>query len=180
MKGCSLLVLTGLIVCFAVTACKPVPVPNNNSGPTPSPSTFCCLPSPSPTPTIDPEQLVRKIKQLQKEYVQDSTGLEAGECFTDDDLNQFNADKKTAEIVAGLQKDKDFTALLAAIRGMTPARRGELLDRALDTYRRTWLELHLNPKTASAERLREGQTDAGMRAEKLIAKTVVDFVKEKI
>lgn len=137
-------------------------------------------PVPTPTPQVKPNGLVEKIKQIQREYVQDSTGTEAGQCFTDNDFKQFISDRKTAKIVERLQKDNDFKALLNAIKDMNPEQRADLLDRALNTYRKAWSELRLNPNTASADKLREGQTEAGMKAERLIAQTVVDLVKKMI
>lgn len=185
MKYRSLLVLIGLAVCLSISACNNAPEarPATNSAQTPStPSETYSTPraSASVPPQVDAERLIDKIKQIQSEYVQDSTGTEAGQCFTDDDFKQFISDRKTAEIVEGLQKDNDFQALLSAIKEMNSSQREELLGRALNTYRKTWSELRLSPTTASADKLREGQTEAGMKAERLIARTVVDLVRRTI
>lgn len=182
MKCRSLLVLSGLAVCLSASACNNAQPPTN-SAPTPSTRTDT---SPTPresgsVPTKpDPKRLIDKIKQLQGQYVQDSTGTEPGQCFTDDDFKQFISDRKTAEIVEQLQKDTDFKALLNAIKDMNSEQREDLLNKALNTYRKTFSELRLNPKTASSEELRKGQTNAGTKAEKLIAQTVVDLVRKTI
>ncbi|MCA1614567.1 MAG: hypothetical protein LC795_10600 [Acidobacteria bacterium] len=89
-------------------------------------------------------------------------GIQAGQCFTDNDLNRFKTDKTVDKIVDDLKKDKDFLAIIESIKGMQ-GERAALLDRALQTYRKTWGELNLNPATASAEELRKGQTEAGHR-----------------
>lgn len=181
MKYRSLLLLTGLAVCLSAAACNDAQPPPTNSGPTPSPdSSPVPSPSASVSRTVDPKRLIDKIKELQREYVRDSTGTEADQCFTADDFTQFKSDRKTAEIVERLQKDSDFKALLNSIKDMNPEQRGDLLDQALNKYRRTWSELHINPKTASAEEVLKGQSKAGSDAEKLIAQTVVDLVRKMI
>jgi hypothetical protein len=181
MKYRSLLLLTGLSVCLSASACNNAPPSSTNSAPTPSPER-----SPAPTPSaslptkVDPKQLIDRIKQLQTEYVRDSTGTEADQCFTDDDFKQFNSDRKPAEIVERLQKDNDFKRLVSAIRDIDSSQREDLLNKASNTYRKPWSELRLNPTTASAEELRKGQTKAGSEAEKSIARTVVDLVRRMI
>ena len=183
MKCRYFLILTGSAFCLFASACA-VQQPSTDSYQTPS--NQANTPHPSPTPSVSPtpvpkpspEQLLTKIKQLQGVYVKDSTGTEADQAFTDDDLNQFIRDKKTTEIVERLEKDNDFKALVNAIKAMDSEKRSDLLDRGLKTYRHPWSELHLNPKTASADELRKGQTDAGSKAEKLIAQTVVDLVRK--
>lgn len=185
MKYRSLLLLIGLAVCLSAAACNDAPPagPATNSAQTPSPRT-----DNSPTPRasasvpakVDPEQLIDRIKRLQGKYVRDSTGTEADQCFTDDDFDEFNKQKKTAEIIGELQNDKDFIAIINAVRGMDMAKRSALLDKALSTYRKEWRLLKLNPDTASPAALLEGQSKAGMKAEKLIAQTVVDLVKKMI
>lgn len=185
MKRRSLLVLTWSVFCLFAIACT-VQQPPTNSNQTPSnqANTPLLSQTPSESPTLsskaNPEQLIAKIKQLQGEYVRDSTGIEADEAFTVDDLNQFISDKKTTEIVERLKKDNDFRALVNAIKEMGSEKRSDLLDRGLKTYRKPWSELHLNPKTASADELRRGQTVMGSKAEKLIAQAVVDLVRQMI
>lgn len=185
MKYRSLLLLIGLAVCLSAAACNDAPQtgPATNSAQTPSPGT-----DNSPTPRasasvpaiVEPEQLIDTIKRLQGKYVRDSTGTEAGQCFTDDDFDEFNKQKKTAEIVGELQNDKDFIAIINAVREMDMAKRSALLDKALNTYRKEWRVLKLNPATASPDELLKGQSTAGMKAEKSIAQTVVDLVKRLI
>jgi hypothetical protein len=183
MRNLSLIVFSAVAV-FILAACDDG-TKSMNSASTPSPQ---ISPNPSPSPSesqtvslkVDPERLIAIIKQLQTEYVRDSIGVEAHECFTDDDFNQFISNKKTVEIVERLHKDNDFGNLVNAIRDLNSDSRSNLLNRALNTYRRTWSELHLNPNSASADELRKGQTRGGMQAEKLIAQTVVDLVRQML
>jgi hypothetical protein len=135
---------------------------------------------PTNSPRVNPERLIDIIKQLQMEFVRESFGLESGECFTDVDLSKFMREKKTAEIVRRLNNDKDFLALVNVIREMKSEDRSALLDKAQKTFKKTWRELRLDPQAASADKLREGQTDAGQKAERLIAQTVVNLVRQVI
>jgi hypothetical protein len=179
------LIIFGAIGVFLVAACGDGTQSINNSASSPSPQSSS---GPSSRPTepstvalkVDPERLISFVKQLQTEYVQDSTGIEAHECFTKDDFNQFVSDKKTAEIVERLRNDNDFRNLVSAIRDLSFDKRSDLLSRASNIYRRTWSELKLNPKTASADELRKGQTLEGMKAEKLIAQAVVNLVRQML
>lgn len=135
---------------------------------------------PPPSSKVKPERLIDIIKQLQMEYVGESFGLESGQCFTDVDFNKFIRVKKTAEIVERLRNDRDFIAVVTAIRDMKSEDRSALLDKARLTYKKTWRELRLDPRSASADQLRKGQTDAGQKAERLIAQAVVDLVSRMI
>jgi len=186
MKCLCLIVVAALCGGLLVSACsdQQKPEDQNQGPPTANQATNKVSPQPSESPAVtakvDPEQLIATIKQLQRDYVQDSTGIEAGECFTDDDLNQFKNQKKPAEIVERLQRDNDYKSLVQTVKQMDASKRTDLLDKALNTYRRNWSELHLNPKTAAADELRKGQTVAGSKAEKLIAETVVDLVRRMI
>lgn len=134
----------------------------------------------APSLRVEPERLIDIIKQLQMEYVGESFGSESGQCFTEVDLNKFTRENKTSEIVEKLKKDKDFAALVSAIKDLKPGERSILLDRARKTYKKTWLELRLDPRTTSADELRKGQTVHGQRAEKSIAQAVVELVSGMI
>src|SRR5258707_750416 len=127
-------------------------------------------------PSLPKDEDMKKAKH-QHGIAQTRTAAEA---FTDVDLNQFIRDKKTDEIVERLKRDNDFNALVNAIKEMDSEKRMDLLHRASKAYRNSWSELHLNPETASADELRKGQTVAGMKAEKLIAETVVDLVRKDL
>jgi hypothetical protein len=179
------LVIFGAIGVLLVAACGDGTQSVNNSASSPSPQSSSGPPArPTESATVaakvDPERLISLVKQIQTEYVRDSTGIQAHECFTKDDFNQFVKDKKTAEIVERLRNDNDFRNLVSAIRDLSFDKRSDLFSRASNTYRRAWRELKLNPETASADELRKGQTDEGMQAEKLIAQAVVNLVRQML
>ena len=61
--------------------------------------------------------------------------------------------------------------------------RAKLLDKAANTYRRSWRELGIPtmlPFLLCRENLLRGQTDAGSEAEKLIANAIVGLVVDEI
>ena len=190
MRFRPLLVPAGLALCLFAPACgdgqpspaTPTPTPGQ---PTPTQVSNTRPPENSggnpPLPTkVNPELLINKITQLQRANVRDSVGKQAGQCFTEVDLDKFKAEKKTAQIVGQLEKDKDFLAIVDSISEMKPEERTALLDRALGNYRKTWAELGLDPDSSPKEKLREGQTEKGQEAEKLIAEAVVDLVRKKL
>jgi hypothetical protein len=185
MRFRSPLVAAGLAACLFLLACpQPTPPPTDSPvtpAPTASGTRTPATPTPSPTAAPkNPERLIDLIRQLQHEHVRDSSGIQAGQCFTDNDLAKFKADKVTAEIVGHLKDDKDFSAAVDSIRAMDSGERTKLLDKARQTYKKTWAELGYDPATTPAAKLREGQTDAGQEAERLIAEAVVDLVRQKL
>jgi hypothetical protein len=69
-----------------------------------------------------------------------------------------------------LRKDKEFTNVVLALKASPPHEQQKLLDAALNTRRPTWAELGRID--------RQGQTEAGQEAEKMIAEAIVNLVKE--
>lgn len=123
-------------------------------------------------PKVKPEELITIIKIQQKKYVKESWGTHAYQCFTDDDLKKFEDDKVPIKIVEKLKTDNKFIDIVLAIKDMTPSDWQDLKERSLSTYKRTWTEL--------GKVDREGQTEAGQKAEKMIAEAIVDLVIEFI
>ena len=141
--------------------------------------------SPSPTPTVSmtplttitptpsitkPDKLIEIIKQQQGKNVRESHGEEASQNFSESDLANFIKGKKTTKIAEELKRDNEFIDTVFAIKAMPPNERQKLLERASNTYKPTWAELgKIDP---------HGQTEAGQKAEKMIADTIVNLVKE--
>jgi hypothetical protein len=130
--------------------------------------------------TSNPDELLNIIRRLQKKYVRDSWGKLDYECFTEVDLEKFNNEGILFKIVTSLEKDKGFKSLTERIGRMPIAQRADLLNRAENTYKRTWSQLNFNPNTSSREQLLTGQTEAGTKAEKSIAETVVSSANRQI
>jgi hypothetical protein len=120
----------------------------------------------------DPEALLKIIKNKQAKNVRESYGEFASQCFTDDDLSRFIREDRPSSIARGLKKDKSFLSVVGAIKKMHVAERKALFERALATYKLTWAEL--------GKISREGQTEAGQKAERLIAETIVNLAKESV
>lgn len=130
--------------------------------------------SPKSTPEIqieDPKgRLIEIIKAQQSIYVKESWGTEAYQCFTDDDFSTFKDSNIPSKINEELKNDNEFISLVFVIKKMPPNDRQKLLTLAKSTYKRTWDEM--------GRISREGQTDTGQKAEKLIAKGIVDLISE--
>jgi hypothetical protein len=141
---------------------SPIPAASNtppvNSGNTPVP------------PNIKPDKLIEIIKQQQEKNVRLSYGEEASQNFSSVDLANFVREKTTAKIAEELKGNNEFLDTVSAVKAMPPAERQKLLDRAAVTYKPTWAQLgKIDPS---------GQTEAGQRAERMIAEAIVNLVKE--
>jgi hypothetical protein len=122
------------------------------------------------TSTVSPEELLVVIKSQQQSEVKESYGEYRGQNFSDEDLKAFK-EKNTPQAVAErLRRDGHFIDVVLAIKRMEPGARQQLLGVGVQTYRKTWAEL--------GRMSREGQTEAGQEADRLIAKAIVDLVKE--
>ena len=121
-------------------------------------------------PKVDPKKLLEIIRQQQLNNVKESYGEWAYQCFTDDDLNRFVEKKIPSEIANQLKQNNQFLEVILAIKKLQPSKSQKLLDKCLKISRPTWAEL--------GKISREGQTEAGQKAEKMIAKSIVDLVKE--
>jgi hypothetical protein len=121
-------------------------------------------------PVNDPKKLVGIIKQQQHDNVKESHGEYVNQCFTDEDLKRFVEGKKTVEITKQLKKNNHFLETVLAVKKMRPSERQNLIDECLKISRPTWAEL--------GRISREGQTEAGQQAERMIAKAIVDLVEE--
>jgi hypothetical protein len=127
--------------------------------------------SPSSLETqYDEHPLIKLIRSEQNKHVGVSTGTEAAQCFTTDDLRNFKREDVPGQVTARLKKASEFAALVGQIRLMAPADRSRLLSRASKTFKPTWQQLG---KITSA-----GQTDAGQEAERLLAKAITQLAVE--
>jgi hypothetical protein len=142
----------------------------NNSGQQPASD------GPSPpisnnrAPTVKPDQLIDIIKEQQRIHVKESFGVEAYQSYTYKDLEKF-AQSRTPEIIAQkLKNDSEFIDIVLAIKQMPSAERQKLLELGVNTFKKTWAQTgKIDPA---------GQTEAGQTAEKMIAESIVNLVKE--
>lgn len=121
-------------------------------------------------PKAKPEELISIIQEQQKKNVRESWGELAHQCFTDNDLARFVENKTTERITDSLKRAPRFLDVVLAIRKMQPGGRSALLISADKPLRRTWTEL--------GSISREGQTEAGQDAERMIATAIVNLVKK--
>jgi hypothetical protein len=113
---------------------------------------------------MDPKMLIDIIKDQQRQYVRESYGEAASECFTDDDLQKFKRKEITNTVREILKRNNEYLAIVIAFKKLNSVAQQKLLDDARNTYQQTWAEM--------GRISREGQTDAGQAAEKMIANEV--------
>lgn len=121
-------------------------------------------------PEVKPDELVKLIKEQQATYVKESWGTYDYQCFTDNDLNNFINSRIPERIANNLRSDNHFIDIVLSIKRMPPSEWQELKKVSLNTYKPTWGQL--------GSISREGQTEAGQKAEKMIAKAIVDLASE--
>ena len=134
-------------------------------------------PAPADTNKVKLE-LINLIKNKQH-AVRDSTGLNNYDNFTRQNLDQFKRDRVPEHIADDLKNDERFEDLVSQIKSLNPDDRQKVLDAAETTYRLSWSQLGLNPATASAEDLKRGQSEAGSEAERMIAESIVNLIREQ-
>lgn len=143
----------------------PAPSPTINNTNTPQP------PTPTPTlPLTKADLLIQIITEQQQENVRESYGELAGQNFSDVDLKEFIRNRAAQNIAEQLKSDNRFLDVVLAIKRLSPSERQQLLQRGLNTHKPTWAQLgKVDPK---------GQTEAGQKAEKMIAEAIVTLVKK--
>jgi hypothetical protein len=119
---------------------------------------------------VDPMQLTELIKTQQSENVQKSNT--ETDCFTDADFAKFIELRKQDQIVTNLMNQNSFIDLIISIKKMTPSSRQSLLDTSKKIAKPTWVEL--------GSITSKGQTEAGQKAELLIAKAIVTKIEQMI
>lgn len=114
--------------------------------------------------------LAAVVQREQRANVRESHGELAGECFTWVDLEEF-ARARTAElIVRRIRRDTPFLQVVAALKRLSPQERVAVLGACRKPLRPTWRQLgRISPA---------GTTDAGQRAEQIIADNIVTVAAE--
>lgn len=134
--------------------------------------------SPCPSATVDKSSgLVGVILEQQRACVGDSVGKWAHESFTDENLKTFFAEKKVEQIVDLLKTNEDFLAVVETIRSLPTSERGKLIAEGAHTCRPTWAQNRTDPDIASVEDLKRGQTEAGSKAECLVAEGITNLAR---
>lgn len=121
---------------------------------------------------VKAEELIEIIKEQQRLNVRESYGEMAYQCFSDDDLGRFIQAKVPDRVIENLKKDNQFIEVVLAIKKLSSNERQKLLDESLNTYKPTWAQL--------GKISRDGQTEAGQKAERMISETIVNLVRDLI
>lgn len=113
-------------------------------------------------------RLGQLITSLQRGSIRESYGESAADCFTWIDLDHFRRSGRAKAVARGVQDSPEVRAVVAHFRGH-PIHE---VETALAPLRRP-----ARPTWAQMGRIsREGQTEAGNRAEREIADAVVEMV----
>lgn len=124
--------------------------------------------------SISPERLIDIIKEAQKANVRASTGVDSYNSYTNDDLTQFTDRKRPEAIAMEESRSREFHAVVLVVKRMPPIDREGLLRAAIQPLRPTYAELGRVVSDGS------GQTDAGQRAELLVAEAIVDEMQRML
>jgi hypothetical protein len=117
-----------------------------------------------------PDSLIAIVADLQRSYVRESFGELAGQNFSDQDLSRFQNDRIPIVITDSLRHDARFLSTVLGLQGADAAVQQRILREANRPLHRSWTEI--------GRISREGQTEAGNRAERLIAAAVVALAQE--
>jgi hypothetical protein len=109
------------------------------------------------------------IENQIRDHVRESYGEFAGQNFSDDDLERFNKENVTQQVVGVLRNSKVFLAAVDRVRALSPDDRASYLRRCRQPLRKTWAELgEISPK---------GTTEAGQKAEIALANAITNLAE---
>jgi hypothetical protein len=118
------------------------------------------------------QQARELIAEQQRGHVRESYGEEASQCLTSLDLQRLVATGEPRRIALRLEKTPRFTEMVENLARIPSDRRKRILTGLRRPLRPTWRQLGRITRT--------GQTEAGARAEAMIADAIVDLVEERI
>lgn len=119
---------------------------------------------------VNPYALLDLIHREERASIRESWGEEHAQCFTWDDLKEFQQKEIHNRVATGLKTSNEFKAIIRALRNLPYIDREALLQRARGAFRPTWAEL--------GRISREGTTEAGQKAGKLLAGAIADAAVE--
>jgi hypothetical protein len=114
---------------------------------------------------------IELVKRVQREHVRESFGEAGHECFTDDNLEEFQRNRIPETICDRLSINDGFIELVKDITNLEAREKSSILKELRTVYKPTWAEIgRISP---------EGQTDAGQEAERQIANAIADLIGKK-
>ncbi len=116
--------------------------------------------------------LFQIIMEQQNLFVRKSYGETATECFTWEDLDRFKQENTIAKVQRNLRESGKFSDLVDMLAKLPERRRNDIYQKGRYVFKKTWAEL--------GEITISGQTDAGQKAEKMIADTIVELAREQV
>jgi hypothetical protein len=120
------------------------------------------------------DSLLAFVKSTQVANIKASTAPDAQNCFTDDDYIQFEKQGRAAAIAKTALSSTKGKQVLADVRAIPAAERAKIFEAARNIARPTWAQLGDIPADGS------GQTDAGNRAERILAGELIDQIEKAL
>lgn len=124
----------------------------------------------APLEAGDINDIVKLLKNAQRQNVRESFGKWDGQCFTDRDYDAFRRSERPQLIARNLTGNRKFICAVIALKAMPDPGRVRFIEDCRRPLRPTWAQL--------GRISREGQTVAGQQAELEIADAVADTVLE--
>jgi hypothetical protein len=115
------------------------------------------------------ESIIELIKNQQNANVKIS--VNDNNCFTMDDYNRFVNNGVPVQIVTNLNNESSYKRLKKEFRSLKANEQMEIKEKASKTYKLTWTEIGKISK--------EGQTDVGQKAEKIISDAIMNDIANK-
>ena len=116
----------------------------------------------------DINAIPRAIREAQRIHVKESWGEQAGECFAEEDYQLFKRERRAEKIAAEVVRLPEVRAAILTLQSTPEQERRRISDTWRKPLRKTWADL--------GRITREGQTEAGQRAELDIANAIVNLV----
>jgi len=116
--------------------------------------------------------LLFMVHKIQRKHVRESYGESAHECFTADNLEEFNQNNILEKVCESLSTDTVFLELVGKWQELSLQERKSIISEIRKTYKPTWEQLGGISS--------DGQTDAGQSAERQIAGVIADLVEKHV
>ncbi|PWU19826.1 MAG: hypothetical protein C5B50_05200 [Verrucomicrobia bacterium] len=118
----------------------------------------------------DTNEIRNLVQKAQRKHVRESYGELAYQCFTEQDYQAFDREQRAHSISSNLKANRKFMEAVLSLQQKSPADRALLINDLRHPLRPSWAQLGQVSK--------EGQTEAGRRAELDIANAVADLVSQ--
>ena len=118
----------------------------------------------------DTEALLGQVTSTQKEFIQDSWGVNVGEFYTDHDYTYFRENNQASDAVENFALSEVFLRLKSKLYEADEKVFNDLVEKVRLRYQKTWTE--------AGGITREAQTASGQQAQRDIADAIAGFLED--